>query len=174
MARNFLKRFAPDPETIRRHPSLRLFQRWLHDPNLWHLNRYSVSSAVFIGFFIAFIPFPIHTLTAAIVAIWWRANLPVALMAVWLSNPITIPAQFYLAYKIGVRILNQPQHRFAFELSISWLRTEFDVLWQPLLLGCLVCGLCAAFLGAAAVRVFWHAQVLARWRARQRRRAARH
>lgn len=163
-----------DPETLRKHRSLRLFQRWLHDPNLWELNRYSVSTAVFIGFFVAFAPLPIHMVAAALLAIWWRANLPVAVAAVWISNPVTIPPQFYLAYKTGAHILHQPQNDFAFELSMHWVREEFAALWQPLLLGCLVCGLITAALGWIIVRIFWRAQVVARWHARQRQRAVDH
>jgi uncharacterized protein (DUF2062 family) len=170
MSRKFVKRFTPDPETLRKHPSLRLFQRWLHDANLWHLNRYSVSSGIFIGFLIAFVPLPIHMITATILAIWWRANVPVAVGAVWISNPITIPPQYYLAYIIGARILQQPSHQFTFELSLSWLRHEFDTIWQPLLLGCLICGLITATLGWIGVRVIWRMQAIARWRARQYRR----
>lgn len=164
------RRLALDPETLRAHPSLRLFQRWLHDPNLWELNRYSVSTAVFIGFLVAFVPLPIHMLAAALFAIWWRANLPVAVAAVWISNPITIPPQFYLAYQTGAHLLHQPQNEFAFELSMHWVREEFAALWQPLLLGCLVCGLATATLGWIAVRVLWRAQVIARWHARQHQR----
>jgi uncharacterized protein (DUF2062 family) len=170
MSQNFLKRFIPTPEQIRRHPSLRFFQHWLHDPNLWQLNRYSVSTAVFIGLLIAFIPLPIHILLCTLVAIWWRANLPIALAIIWVSNPLTIPPQFYLAYKVGARLLNLPQQPFAFELSLHWLRSEIDFIWQPLLLGCAVCGLTAALLGTALVRINWRAQVIVRWRARQRQR----
>lgn len=170
MLHRLLQRLAPDPETLRKHPSLRIFQRWLHDPNLWELNRYSVSTAVFIGFFVAYAPLPIHMVAAALLAIWWRANLPVAVGAVWISNPVTIPPQFYLAYKVGVHLLRQPQHEFAFELSMHWVREEFAALWQPLLLGCLVCGLMTATLGWIAVRVLWRAQVVARWHARQHHR----
>lgn len=171
MFQRLIDRLAPDAETLRKHRFLRLFQHRLQDPNLWHLNRYSVSSAVFIGFFVAFTPLPIHMVTAALVAIMWRANVPVALSAVWLSNPLTIPPQFYFAYKIGARILHQPQNNFAFELSLQWLRNEFNSLWQPLLLGCLICGFAAAALGWAGVRIIWRLQVTARWRARQRLRA---
>jgi len=170
MPRRLLKRLMPDPETIRKHPTLRIFQHWLNDPNLWHLNRYSASSAVFIAFLVAFVPLPIHMLTVTLIAIWWRANLPVALAAVWLSNPVTIPAQFFLAYEVGTRLLNEPEHKFAFELSLQWARAEFNAIWQPLLLGCLICGLFAAFIGAGIVRLVWRMQVIARWKARQHRR----
>lgn len=172
MARKFLKRFIPNPEQIRRHPSLRFFQHWLADPNLWHMNRYSVSAAVFIGLLVAFVPLPIHMLLCTIIAIWWRANLPIALAVIWISNPLTIPPQFYMAYKVGAQLLHLPPQEFAFELSLHWLNAEIHLIWQPLLLGCAVCGVVAAFTGAALVRVIWRAQVIARWRARQKQRAA--
>jgi len=171
--RQFIHRLAPDPETLRRHPSLRWFQHWLHDPNLWHFNRYSVSSAVFIGFLICFAPLPIHMAAATLAAIAFRANLPTAVAATWLSNPVTLPLQFYAAYQLGTGLLQQPRSAFTFELSMHWVGTEFAALWQPLLLGCLLCGLSAATIGWLAVRIGWRLQVSARWRARQRQRAAR-
>lgn len=173
MARKFFRRFTPSRETINKHRSLRLFRHWLEDPNLWHLNRYSVSSAVFIGLLVAFIPLPVHLITVATIAIWWRANLPISLAVTWLSNPITMPAQFFMAYKVGAFLLEQPPLNLQFELSWQWLNSEFLHIWQPLLLGCLVCGLLVAFLGAGLVRVAWRMHVIARWRARQRCRAQR-
>ena len=40
------------------------FGRWLHHPNLWHLNRRSVSGAVAIGSFSGLVPGPLQMLTA--------------------------------------------------------------------------------------------------------------
>lgn len=96
MTRKLFQRFLLRPEAITNNRSLRFLRHWLHDPNLWHLNRYSVSTAVFLGFMIAFIPLPVHTIAVAAAAIWWRANLPIGLAAVWISNPLTIPPQFYM------------------------------------------------------------------------------
>lgn len=172
MPRKFFKRLLPPPDFVRSHPSLRFLEKWLHDPNLWHLNRYSASSAVFIGFLVAFIPLPVHTVVAALAAIWWRANLPVSLAAVWISNPFTIPPQFYLSYKVGALILHEPPGRMHhFELSLAWLSMEFHQVWQPLLLGCLLCGLLTGLLGAGIVRLLWRMQVVLRWRARRHRNA---
>jgi uncharacterized protein (DUF2062 family) len=169
MSRKLFQRFTPSPELIREHRSLRFLGKWLHDPNLFHLNRYSASSAVFIGFLVAFIPLPIHTLVAAAAAIWWRANLPISLAAVWISNPFTIPPQFYVAYRLGARLLQQQPQHLHFELSLRWFSMEFHAVWQPLLLGCLVCGLIAGVFGAGIVRLLWRIQVALRWRARQQR-----
>lgn len=173
MARNLFRRFMPRPETLQRNRSLRFLGKWLHDPNLWHLNRHSVAKAVFIGFAVAFVPLPVHILLAGTLAVWWRANLPLSLAGVWISNPITIPAQFYVAYKLGSSLLRQPPMAFDFQLSLNWLGSEFTHVWQPLLLGCLLCGLAVGLAGALAVRILWRWQVVLRWRARQRQRAMR-
>lgn len=169
MARKFFRRLAPSRETIDQHPSLRHFRHWLADPNLWHLNRYSVSSAVFIGLLVAFIPLPVHLVTAAALAIWWRANLPISLVVIWISNPLTMPMQFFMAWEVGAALLSHPPLELQFELSWHWLSTEFLDIWQPLLLGCLVCGLSAALLGAGLVRLAWRLHTMARWRARRKR-----
>jgi len=50
MPRRTIRRLLPKPHAIRDHKSLRLVRERLHDPNLWHLNRHSVSvAALFIA-----------------------------------------------------------------------------------------------------------------------------
>ena len=56
MPRRLFKRYMPDPEQIRNHRSLRFLGKLLHEPNLWHLNRRSVSRAMAMGLFAAFVP----------------------------------------------------------------------------------------------------------------------
>ncbi len=69
MARNSLKRFFPSPEKIKNHPALRAFEHMLHDPNLFHLNRHSVSVAFFWGLLIAILPVPGQMPLAALAAL---------------------------------------------------------------------------------------------------------
>lgn len=172
MSRKLLRRFAPDPAAVRNRRSLRFLGKWLHDPNLWHCNRRSVATAVCIGFAVAFIPLPVHIVAAAAAAVYWRANVAVALAAIWLSNPLTVPLQLYLSYELGALLLHPAVH-FHFEWSLHRLGAQFDQLWPPLLLGCLLCGAAAGLFGAALVRGLWRLQVTLRWRARGRHRAAR-
>ena len=95
MTKKFIQRFLPDPTWIKNHQSLRFLGDWLHDPNIWHLNRRSASMAVFIGLFIAFVPLPSQMLMAAVLAVLLRVNLPLSVLLVWVSNPITMPPLFY-------------------------------------------------------------------------------
>ena len=78
MPRHLIKRYMPDPNSIREHKSLRFLGSLLHDPNLWHLNRHSVARAMGIGLFAALMPMPLQMLLAAVLAIWVRANMPIA------------------------------------------------------------------------------------------------
>jgi len=53
-------------------------QNLIHDPNLFHINRHSLSAGVFVGLFIAFLPIPGQVLVAAFMAWKLRCNLPIA------------------------------------------------------------------------------------------------
>jgi uncharacterized protein (DUF2062 family) len=173
MARKLFKRWLPTPEKMREHPSVRIFGSLLHDPNLWHLNRRSVSLAFFIGLFTAFVPIPTQMLLAALVAIVCRANLPISVMLVWITNPVTMPAIFYFTYKVGAIVLGIPPSGFHFELSWNWLAEEFTHLWRPLMLGCFIAGLFSGLVGAVSIHIMWRVNVVRRWRKRQKIRSAR-
>lgn len=171
MARKFFKRIMPSAEFVKNHPSLQRFAHWLHDPNLWHLNRYSTSIAMFIGLFSALIPLPSQMPIAALWAIWWRANLPISVALVWLTNPITSPPIYYASYKIGSRLLGHAPRELNFEPSLEWFINQIEHIWQPWLLGSLCLAFAVGTLGAVSVRVLWRLQVTLRWRARQKMRA---
>jgi uncharacterized protein (DUF2062 family) len=68
LVRKFFRKHLPDSDTIRAMRGLGPFQRWLQHPNLWCLNRRSVSGAVAVGLFCGLIPGPLQMLGAALVA----------------------------------------------------------------------------------------------------------
>lgn len=166
MPKRFIKRILPHHDKIREHKHVRLFGTLLHDPNLWHLNRRSVSGALSVGLFTAFIPVPFQMVIAAGISIIVRVNLPISAALVWVTNPLTMPPLFYFAYKIGAWLLNEPPRHFHFELSIAWLQSSMTGIWQPFLLGCLVCGLTSAVLGNVILRLFWRWRVIRNWEQR--------
>lgn len=170
MPRKILKRFLPDHHRILKHKQLKIFGGWLHNPNLWHLNRRSVAGAFSVGLLVAFVPIPFQMLLAAAIALATHVNLPIAVSLVWISNPLTMPALFYFAYKVGAWMLSVPTHSVQFELSIDWLMTKLGDIWQPFLLGCLVLGLLSATLGNIIIRGFWRMHVINNWRNRRQRR----
>jgi uncharacterized protein len=170
MPRRLFKRYMPDPASIREHKSLRFLGHLLHDPNLWHLNRHSVSRAMGIGLFAAFMPIPLQMLLAALMAIGMRANLPISVSLVWLTNPITMPPVFYGTYKLGSWLMQLPARPLPDELTWEWISGQLSTLWQPFLLGSLVAGV--VFGGAAycLTQWYWRWWVGRQWRLRASKR----
>jgi uncharacterized protein (DUF2062 family) len=165
-----LRRFLPQPHFVREHKSLRWLSALLHDPNLFHLNRRSVSLAAGIGVFVGFQPLPMHMLSAAALAVWLRCNITLAVVAVWVSNPLTLPALLVLQYELGARLLGSSIDTEHMEISVEWLEHSLHEVWEPLFLGSVLSGLAAALLTWAATRLLWRATVQLRWRARRRAR----
>lgn len=166
MPKHLIKRFIPDPETIRRHKSLRLFARFLHDPNLFHMNRRSVSGAFAAGLFWAMIPIPVQMATAALTAVLVRVNLPLSVALVWLTNPLTMPAVFYFNYLVGTWILGQPADVGEFHPTLEWVGHLISYNWLPLYFGSLVVGIIAGLIGYASIRGYWRWHAINRYRTR--------
>ncbi|MDQ7016591.1 MAG: DUF2062 domain-containing protein, partial [Gammaproteobacteria bacterium] len=171
MPKQIFKRLMPDPNKVRKHKNLQCLGTLLHDPNLWHINRRSIANAFGVGLFMAWMPVPFQMLFAAIAAVPCRANLPISISLVWLTNPITMPALFYFAYVVGAALLGYDAQIFQFELSLAWFSNGLEQIWQPFLLGCLVMGIVSALLGYAGMRIFWRYHVVQALKKRQRRKA---
>ncbi|HSS64711.1 MAG TPA: DUF2062 domain-containing protein [Gammaproteobacteria bacterium] len=170
MRKILTKRLIPYSRSIRRdHNMRRLFGRLMHSPNLWHLNRHSVAWGVSIGLFMAFVPVPFQMLLAVAAAIALNANLPVSVVVVWISNPITVAPLFYSAYKVGALLLGTQPKSIRFEISLEWLMTRLVDVWEPFLLGCFVLAVSSALLGHIAVKIIWRIHVVQSWRMRHRR-----
>jgi uncharacterized protein (DUF2062 family) len=170
MPRHLIKRYMPNPDSIREHKSLRFLGRLLHDPNLWHLNRHSVARAMGIGLFAALMPIPLQMLLAAILAIGVRANLPIGVSLVWLTNPLTMPPVFYCTYKIGAVLMGLPPKHFPHSLSWEWISEQLNTLWQPFLLGSLVAGVVLGVAGYFLTMGYWRWWVGRQWRQRKAKR----
>ncbi|MFC1536678.1 DUF2062 domain-containing protein [Pseudomonadota bacterium] len=164
--RSLLKKFMPDHKTIREHKHLQCFGKLLHNPALWHLNRHSVAKAFAVGLFFAWMPVPFQMVLGAGGAILFHANLPLSVVLVWLTNPLTMAPMFYGAYKLGALLLGEELQHFDMELSLAWIQHEMGLIWEPFLLGCFVIGAISALLGYFGIQVAWRAMVMQRWRKR--------
>jgi len=167
MPKRFLKKIAPDPDKLKQHKHLSFFGTLLHNPNLWHFNRRSIAGAFSLGLFCAFIPVPFQMVIAAAGAILFHVNLPVSVLMVWVSNPITMPPMFYACYLLGTWILQTPPQDFSFELSWQWLSESLAYIWEPFLLGCLVSGVFFSLLGYFGMRVLWRIIMIRKWKNRR-------
>ncbi len=177
MPRKTLQKWMPDPERVRRIPSLRRFGHWLHEPGIWHLNRRSVARAFAIGLFVSMLPIPGQMVVAGLLAIRLTANLPFSIALVWLTNPFTMPFVFYGTYWLGSQFTGDSV--IAFETLqqkgiITGLMTD---LYWPMMLGGVLLGGVLSPLGYGVMSGLYHLKTRLNRRRRdqrrhQRRRAA--
>ncbi|TVQ92348.1 MAG: DUF2062 domain-containing protein [Chromatiaceae bacterium] len=158
--KRWLTRVLPDPQWVRASCFVGLFGALLQDANLWHLNRRSTAGGVAVGLFVMFMPPVGQILLASAAAIRLRVNLPISVVLVWLSNPLTFPPLYYFAYVIGCRLIGRPVPPFRAQFWLDW--HNWPGVLGPLSLGCLVCATVAASVGYYTIQLIW------RWNLRRR------
>ncbi len=170
MPKKLIKKMLPDHEVIRNHKSLQFLGDKLHDPNFWHLSRRSISMAFCVGLFAAWLPMPGQMVVAAIAAFHLRANLPVSVALVWLTNPVTMPPLFYFAYRVGLVLMGRTPSAEKFEFSLEGITSGLGASWQPFLLGCLLLAVVSSSMGYFGINYFWRRHVALRWEERRQQR----
>ena len=160
---------------MRDNPWLRPFASSLLHPRLWHLNRHSAAGAVAAGLFCGLIPGPFQMLGAAICALIFRVNLPLALFVTLYTNPFTIVPLYLVAYQIGRLALGESNGFLAppnFDAAnfIGW--TEAMEQWmlavaKPLGIGLVMLAAGLAVVGYFATQAAWRVWLIAAWRRRK-------
>ncbi|MCC4309319.1 MAG: DUF2062 domain-containing protein [Alcanivorax sp.] len=155
----------PSPERLKGHKSLSFLGEVLSDPNLWHINRHSLAGAAFIGIFTGLLPIPLQMGLAALLAVRFHCNLPLSVVLVWISNPVTYVPIFYFTYRIGAWLLGMepsPPHG----INVAWFVEQLVPLW----VGSLLCASLAGLAAYLAVKLSWRLAVVRSWNLRARRR----
>lgn len=182
MLRRFFKRHLPNAESVESNRFLRIFGPLLRKPKLWQLHRKGVATGVAIGLVTGLFPGPIQMLGSAILALLLRANLPVALLTTFYTNPFTFIPLYMLAYKIGALVTGGNSEVIPpMDFQWNWAHIKSMVpdtlTWLSSLGHTLVVGLaiqCALFatVGYFAVMIAWRCWVIRQWRARPHARRA--
>ncbi|MSQ54410.1 MAG: DUF2062 domain-containing protein [Betaproteobacteria bacterium] len=179
MPRKFFQDKLPTAESIRANRWLGWLGPFLDKPGLWRLNRRSVAGAVAIGMFSGLVPGPLQMITAALLAVPLKRNLPVALAVTLYTNPFTIVPLYVLAYGYGRLIVGGDGDTIPEPYEIDWTRLYDSMLglgaWmlslgKPLAIGLVALALTLAALGYLVVDVGWRIRVILAWRARRSRR----
>ena len=143
----------------------RLGDRLFHS-NLWHPTRRRFAGGMAVGAFFAMIPAPGQTIGAGLLAYFTRVNIPAAVAATWISNPLTMPLCVYVQYRLGCMVLGHwraeiPTHDI------------FEMLKQapiPFLVGVLPSGLLLSAITYPLTLLLWdvvNARVEARRKTRE-------
>jgi len=185
MPRKFFRRFLPSHETIRNNRHIARLGPWLQHHNLWHLHRRSVAGGIAVGLFAGLIPGsnPVQFTAAALLAIAFRVNLPLAAMVTLYSNPFTIVPLYIVAFMLGQFAMFEaggqlPDLAFSLDgkgfgewipAALHWLGS----VGKPLIVGLpLLAGL-LALIGYFATDWTWRLYVRCAWQRRRKRRASR-
>jgi len=183
MPRKFFRKYLPSHAAINGNRHVARFGSLLRHHNLWHLHRRSVAGGLAAGMFAGLIPGsnPVQFTAAALLAIAFRVNLPIAVIVTLYSNPFTIVPLYYLAFKLGQLVMadstaTMPEFAFGLEDKgfTEWLPTALNWLTsigKPLLVGLPLLALLLSVIGYAVVRVTWRCYVVHTWRRRKLRHA---
>jgi uncharacterized protein (DUF2062 family) len=163
-----MKRWIPKREQLLASRWIAPIAHWLHDDRLWHLERGSVARGVAIGVFFGFMLPVAQFLFAVAVAVWLRGHVAVAAAATLVTNPLTFPPIYWLAYRIGRALLGEPDDVVGAEIvearteaavaDQGWVAALVDTVQSagaPLLVGLAVLAVLGSAIGFTLVWVLW-------------------
>lgn len=175
--RHWLRKKLPDHQAVLGNRWLRPFSNALLHPRLWHLNRHSAAGAVAAGLFCGLIPGPLQMPGAALCALVFRINLPLALFTTLYTNPLTIVPLYMVAYQIGL-IVTGESATFIAPPELIWSDPWGTCLslfhWTighgtPLAIGLPLLATGLALAGYYLVKTGWRIYLTLAWRKRQKR-----
>ncbi len=178
LPKKYFKKFLPSHATFAKSFWAGWFGGRLVHPNLWHLNRRSVSGSVAIGLFAGLIPGPLQIVGGTLLAVLFRVNVPVAAVTTLYTNPFTIVPLYALAYQLGLLVTGYSNDQPVVDLSlpemtlINWPTVIFDwlvSLGKPLAVGLPLMAVGFAVVGYFCVRMLWYVIVVWEWRRRRSR-----
>jgi len=155
--KDWLNKHLIKPDRLRGERIHQILGDRLFDRDIWHINRRSISGGLAIGLFIAFTPtIPAQMLLSAVCAIWLRVNLPIAIAACWVTNPVTVVWIYFMEYRLGRAIMGNLPNIFAISdlENVGVIRRLFSYatyVWT----GGLIMGAIAALIGYIVIQLAW-------------------
>ena len=164
--RKWFQSIAPDREKLLAIRWMRPIAHRLTEPAIWHFNRHAVARGVALGLAVSFV-FPVgQIILAALLASLVRGNVLIAALATMPSNPLTFPAIYYGAYKLGAWLLGTA--RAAPVATDQSMRDLIAGASGPVLLGLVIFSIASAILGYLLVQGAWRIYLVRQWSKRSR------
>ena len=171
MPRRFFRRVSEQYRQKSPRPwYLRPLSGLLDHPVYLAVNRRSIAGGMGAGLAIGMLPIPGHLVLALLAGVAMRVNVAVALLVVWVANPLTLGPLLYAEYRLGAVLLRQPPQSWPESWTVDSLLAGFSDVWQPLLLGGGLMAILVGLFGYLATDQVWRWSVALRY---QRRRAER-
>ncbi|MEM1059371.1 MAG: DUF2062 domain-containing protein [Verrucomicrobiota bacterium] len=163
----WLHRKGLSRRNIRRNWFGRVFGDWLLDKNYWVPCPKAIAKGWLIGAVSATSPFMGFQIIMALpFALIFRANIPIVLVLILLTNPLTYLPYIAFAYWLGAALLGRDTELAANAGEVDQVATSTTIWeifhWQnlgetfwTLFLGCTLVGLTVGMGGYFAIRYFW-------------------
>ena len=169
--------------TTRNMPTRDTFERigWLRPiahrillPELWRFHRRSVPRGVALGIIVGVMIPVAQTIVAALLALPSKANVPVAALTTFITNPLTTPPIWIAAYHIGSYLLRvdaktvvQPLNRQVDSPWMDWLQWLLSDAAPATALGLVVISAVGAAIGYLIASFGWSWWVGRKWKRRR-------
>ncbi len=150
MIRKLFKKQRHDPES----KIGKALAKYKIPPEYFGVSRRAVSRGILVGLFWGFIPMPMQMLGVILTTPLMRFNVPVAIAMVWLSNPLTMPAMYYMEYKTGNLLLGRPGLEHV-TMSLEWFKTHWSDIVVPLYVGTAFYSIVVSYLIYLLVNRLW-------------------
>lgn len=126
----WIARNMPRREDMAKSRWIKPFAGRVLRPELWRFTRRSVPRGVALGALVGIIiPFA-QILFAAILALPIRANVPVAALTTFITNPFTTPFIWFIAYEIGSFILRFDAMTMSRPIDTAVRTTDVGMMMQ--------------------------------------------
>jgi len=174
---SWAKRNMPTREQMERNRFIRPFAHRVLRAELWRFTRRSVPRGVALGLLVGIIvPFA-QILFAALLSVSVRANVPLAALATFVTNPLTTPLIWVVAYWVGTWLLRvdaatmvAPVNTAIAETDLQQFLTWLTRAGLETAFGLIVIAVVAAALSYLVSAWIWRAVVARKWRRRHLRR----
>ncbi|MFW2830855.1 DUF2062 domain-containing protein [Sphingomonas sp. ID0503] len=177
-----LRAAMPTREQLEANRWIRPVAHLLLQPALWRFTRRSVPRAIGLGLFAGIfimIPF-VQFASAALIAVPFRANVPLTAGTTLLTNPVTTPLIILTAIWVGSTVFGlhaDPATLMAlYREGADWLQWKAWLLSDAapaLILGLFTIASVAGSVGYVAAGLIWRGWIAHKWKQRQHNRAIR-
>ena len=179
---NWVSSNMPTREGMAENKYIKPFAGRVLRSELWRFNRRSVPRGVALGMLAAVFPVA-QTVVAAVLALPVRANVPVAVLTTFITNPLTTPFLLAAAYKVGQWILRVDRFTYGrpinavansdhVETWMEWLTGNAGIIAMNTGVGLVVIAVISAAVGYLLASFGWRWWIARKWRSRMRKRIA--
>ncbi len=171
---DWLRRNLPTREQIARNRYLRPFSHRVLRSELWRFTRRSVPRGVALGLLVGIIiPFA-QIIFAALLSAPVRANVPIAALTTFVTNPFTTPPLWVGAYWVGSWLLRVDAARIVAPVNTAIAQTDLERFLEWLTgativtaFGLVVIAIVSAALGYVLSGIAWRVLVARKWKRRR-------